>query len=357
MKKKTATLTFHDADNYGAILQAYALQTVIIKNGHSNVILNYKNLYLNRPWSKISFRRKGFIKYILGVGYFLVRLLRKCKFDNFRRDYLVLTNPIAELNDFALVDNYDLIIAGSDQVWNPYLTNFDKNYFLDFVKDNSKKGSYAASFGVKFDEDNAKNFVATMIKEFKYLNVREVDGKKLIENLTGRNSDVVLDPCMLLENERWNDIAIETSVDSYVLVYQTTFCKQLLLTAKSIASRHKLKIVCIPFPMGKILNAKTCFTAGPREWLGLIKNANIVLTDSFHGTVFSIIFNVPFYVTITGAGSRILNLLESFQLNERLLKTGEVLNHNQEINWDLTNMILNSQRIRSLKILEQMLNA
>lgn len=353
---KTATITFQNADNYGAMLQAYALQKAIITTGCSNVIIDYRSSYMNRPWCLEALKIKGLLRYVLGVAYYLVRLLRKKKFDRFRRDYLQVTEPVNKQDLALLGPKYDFFIVGSDQVWNPYITNYDKSYFLDFVEDRQKKCSYAASFGLdELDRDEAATLV-DLLGEFHYLTVREAQGQSIISTLINRASEVVLDPCLLICKSDWNDLIGEDAQEDYLLVYQTTFSSYLLETAKIIADRRSLKMVCIPFPMGRILNTKTNFMAGPKEWLTLIKNANCVVTDSFHGSVFSIVFNVDFYVSITEGGSRIINLLNIFNLKRRLFSANDPVDLNSLIEWHEVNNVLEVQQERSLNALRAMLS-
>lgn len=352
---KTATLTFQKADNYGALLQAYALNIALEKAGCENEILNYSCSYMVQPYSKQALYRKGIIRYILGLAYHIVRLPRRKGFDAVRA-IMPYTERLDKNQLKQIQHDYDKFIVGSDQVWNDSITNLDKTYLLDFVDDDKKKHSYAASFGFnKMPVELLEHY--SELKSFTTFNVRENSAKKIIEDITGRNADVVLDPTMLLEKEEWLDFADSANTrikDQYLLVYQITLSNKLLKIAKNIAREKKLKIVTIPFPLGGWIKSNTNISAGPKEWVRLFSEANYIVTDSFHGCCMSVVMNVNFNVVITGAGTRIVSLLDNMKIKERLV-CEEILDTG-EIEWDVVNEKLRKYRIQSnaqlLKIIE-----
>ena len=353
--KKTATLTFQNSENYGATLQAYALQKALIQIGVENDVLNYQCKYMGTPYGLAALKRKGLIRFLLGIAYFIVRMPRRANFKEFRA--LIKMTPELNSSDLhALEDQYDAFIAGSDQVWNDSITDFDPSYYFDFVKSPEKKMSYAASFGFESIPNDVKPKYRELLKDFCFFNMREESGVKNIELLLDKPANLVLDPTMLLTREEWDTVA-RSSVkkDKYILVYQTTVSSFLLNTAKKLAHSTGYKIITIPFPLGGFLKAKMELTAGPREWIGLIRDAEIVVTDSFHGSTFAILYNKKFYVCLTDAATRIYNLLNVFELNECICVPGSKLELTKKINWERINTKLHNERNKSTEIIKEML--
>lgn len=353
--KKTATLTFQNSENYGASLQAYALQQSIFKIGIKNEVLNYQSNYMSKPYSFSALKRKGMLRYLLGIAYFFVRIPRKTKFREFR-NYIKMSPPLSCDNLNSIENKYDAFIAGSDQIWNDSLTNFDSSYYLDFVKSPEKKLSYAASFGFENIPDNLKLKYKDLLNDFSIFNMREESGVKNINQLLGRPANLVLDPTMLLTKDDWNKVGVFSRRKyKYILVYQTTVSSVLIKTVKKLAFSSGYRVICIPFPLGGFIKSKLELRAGPREWIGLIRDAEIVVTDSFHGLAFSIIYNKNFYVCITEQATRIYNLLNIFQLKDRICTQPSEALLTNEINWKIVNTKLNLEREISLLKIKEML--
>lgn len=353
--KKTATLTFQNSENYGATLQAYALQKALVQVGVENDVLNYQCRYMGAPYGLAALKRKGIIRFLLGIAYSVVRMPRRAKFKEFRAH--IKMTPKLNLRDLhALEGQYDAFIAGSDQVWNDSITDFDPSYYFDFVKSPEKKMSYAASFGFESIPNDVKPKYKELLKDFCFFNMREESGVKNIQSLLEKSANLVLDPTMLLTTEEWNKVACPSvKKDKYILVYQTTVSSFLLNTAKKLALSTGYKIVTIPFPLGGFLKAKMQLTAGPREWIGLIRDAEIVVTDSFHGSAFAILYNKKFFVCLTDAATRIYNLLNIFELNKCICVPGSGLELTQKINWERVNSKLRNERNKSIEIIKNML--
>lgn len=354
--KKIAILTFQNANNYGALLQCYALHKALISIGIKNDVLNYKSTYMSSPYGIAALKRKGLIRFFLGIAYSIVRMPRKRKFNELRT-HIRMTPKLNAKDLISIEEKYDGFIVGSDQVWNDYITNVDPSYFLNFVKSQEKKLSYAASFGFESIPKNLEMKYKDLLSDFSTYNMREASGAKIIEALLNKPANTVLDPTMLLTREKWDTIAYAPiQKKRYILVYQVTLSSFVLNTVKKIAKQTGYEVVAIPFPLGGFLKAISKLYAGPREWIGLIRDAEIVVTDSFHGSIFSILFNKKFFVCITDAGDRIINLLNTFELSERLYKPCLQLELCKEIEWVNVNCILKKERIKCLKALSKMVN-
>jgi hypothetical protein len=354
--KKTATLTFQNTENYGASLQCYALHKALIKNGVENDVLNYQCKYMDSPYGISALKRKGFIRFFLGIIYSIIRMPRRKKFNEFR----ALINTTSKLNicDLEKLEkNYDAFIAGSDQVWNDSITNLDSSYYFDFVKSAEKKLSYAASFGFEEIPNSLKEKYTELLKDFSVFNMRETSGVKNIETLLSRPANLVLDPTMLLTAHEWDEIALSPkSKYKYILVYQTTVSSFLIKTAKALSRATGYRIITIPFPLGGFLRGKLELTAGPREFVGLIRDAEIVVTDSFHGSTFSILYNKKFYVCLTDAPTRILSLLNLFNLRDFIHSPSSEVKLERKIDWLKINKKIDFERSKSIGFIEEMLN-
>ena len=353
--KKTATLTFQSADNYGAALQAYALHKALIKIGVENEVLNYQCKYMGTPYGLAALRRKGVIRWFLGIAYYIVRMPRRKKFREFRS--LIKMTPALNLTELhGLENHYDAFIVGSDQVWNDSITDLDPSYFFDFVKSQQKKLTYGASFGFESMSDDLKPKYSDLLKDFNVFNMREESGVKIVESLLNKSANLVLDPTMLLAKEEWDALSRPViKKDKYILVYQVTVSAFALRTARDLARSTGYDVITVPFPLGGFLRSRLELSAGPIEWIRLIRDAEIVVTDSFHGCAFSILYNKDFYVCLTDAATRIYNLLNIFQLKDRICVSDCELETTKKIDWESVNGKLNEERKKSIGALKVML--
>ena len=349
--KKVGILTFQDADNYGAMLQCYALQKKIEGMGNKCLVINYKCDYLSKPFSIAALKRKGMVRYILGNINAIVRKPRKKKFHEFRHT-IPMTERVKKQDLKALNDEFDIFIVGSDCVWNDDITNFDTTYLLDFVYDSRKKNSYAASFGFSKMKMNMKAGYSKYLKEFNSLNVRELSGKEIL-NKIGVNAAVVLDPTLLLDSSEWDNVTVDLKInEKYIFVYQLTPSKYLLKIVRQLQRKTGYKVVIIPFPVGGSLKADSHLNYGPEEWVTLIRNAEYVVTDSFHGTAFSIIYGRKVYCCVNELATRIISLLELLGLNECLYSNNREFELMEVINYDEAYLKLRKEKEKSLKILK-----
>lgn len=301
--KKVAIITIN-SQNYGNRLQNYALQTVLEK-------LGCEVTTLNRDLSHISFSYKlrNYIHYIWKTN----KTTNFFKFDKL----IKWSNNVYNSNLDQLNKEYDFFVAGSDQIWNPYYaftgTELD---FLTFTSTN-KKIAYAASFGVsELPEEKIYEFQKKLYG-FEKISVREDAGAKIIENLTEKKVPVVLDPTMLLNVEHWRKLEkrpIKMTNEKYTLVY----------CVESMSDELKIKVEQEK-KKGLVLEIKKFenkeWAIGPAEFIYLIDHADKLITDSFHGTVFSILFHTPFVICKRDGinmNSRIDTLLNCFELNDNL---------------------------------------
>ncbi len=210
-KTRVGIITFHRAINYGALLQTYALQTSVEKLGCECEVIDYHNERIERQYKKITLMNAKGVKDV--AKFFLYATNQNGKYDKFRSfasRYLHLSPVCSSHDDLNKISSgYDLLIAGSDQVWNYRLTDFDTAYFLSFEKNRRKKNAYAASFGIsEIPEEKIEDY-RNLLNNYNEITVREKRGAELIKNLTGRDHGLALDPTLLLSKKEWDTIATE----------------------------------------------------------------------------------------------------------------------------------------------------
>jgi len=352
---KAAVVTFVRAYNYGAVLQCYALCKTLKKLGIDTETIDYypeyfKNLYnLNyigepryfpyRPikswlkftpmWMKLNRRNRGFEKFI--TKYIPITSKQYTSFESLNAENF----------------NYDVYISGSDQVWSDKCANFDPTFFLQFSAAlHSKRTSYAASFGFASIPDSSKEEYIKRLNGWNSYSVREESGQKILKDLLNINSTVCCDPTLLLTHAEWNATRAKKKIKKpYILVYSVNASKELYKYAKQLSNEKGMKVIYVPCVlhhnhiMGTFVNEygfRTLSHVSPDEWLDLFANASYVLTDSFHGTVFSIIFRRQFMTVINHAGGknhRASELLKSLCIPERELSNGFINTIDISINW------------------------
>lgn len=338
---KIGILTQPLHNNYGGLLQAYALKETLHSLGHDTVIINRRAKNISWLRKQASILKSRVIKRDINPS-FLLNNLQKTVISqetlSFQKKYIPeLSNLITDTKGmFALNEmGFDAYIVGSDQCWRPRYSPNIHNYFLDFAKDKKdiRRISYAASFGVSEWEFTGldTNICRNLLEKFDAISVRENSGIELVENYLGRDDAInVVDPTMLLPLEKYEDIISKERIDSSVgalKVYILDKNKE----KNNIVNFVKNTLNIKPFEVlptkrlgsEKVTNdnVKDFVYPNPAKWLRGFKDAKFVITDSYHGTLFSILFNVPF-ITIgnTNRGmARFESLLNMFELRDRLI--------------------------------------
>lgn len=352
---KIGILTFYNALNYGAILQMYALQNHLIKGGNDVFILDYKCDSVTKrelPLKIWQLRDKRQVYKFLTMNSKLKK--KKEIFDEFLKENFKLFNMESK-NDIN--DIFDKFIVGSDQVWSPEITGMDYTYFLNFVKDDTKKIAYAASFGNnKIDTNN--NTMKNLLLKFNSISVREPIGIEYIKEFTNKNCKLVVDPVFLLSKEEWSKFCdFVPPVKEYVLLYFPKNHKIMHEFARKIAKENNCEVIFINNTLHKGRNMKNIYSASPKEFLGWILHAKYVVTGSFHGTAFSILFNKEFYSEAQGEKEigRIDSLLSSVGLEDRYVNekyTQKNIDYST-VNYKLNIMINKSKKFLSNSITEK----
>lgn len=300
---KICTITCHDVYNVGASLQAYALQTYLKSLGHDVKIIDYKPDYLSKHYRLDVVGNPKYDKPFVREAYLLAKLPgrlrvlpRKKAFDSFTAKHLDLTRRYVSNEELkADPPEADAFFAGSDQIWNPLFPNGkDPAFYLDFVQQ-GVRASYAASFAVDEFPQELREVTAQYLSRFDHIAVRETSGLSVLKTLGITNAVTVLDPVFLLDRAQWEAMAEkpERCEKPYLLVYDFDNSPAVRKLAERIAAERGLHI----YSVFKLPYAERCFPlCGPEAFLGLMQHAAFVLSNSFHATAFSVIFEKEFAV-------------------------------------------------------------
>lgn len=327
MKKRIAILTWHYHENFGSALQAYALQECIKEMGYNVKIINYRNLIYGKV-NKFKNLSKIFINKILGKKNFLGRRLRT-SYSYFHFKFFKQTKLIQDIRLLPSVcRHFYAVICGSDQIWAPNV--FNPTYFLDFVDDGTKKLSYAASLGLNKIENNLVPEYKRLLSRFNAISVRENIGAKLLSNECNINADVVIDPTLLLDTDKWVRIENKPFLhhnDKFVFCYFLNDAHNYSESVKNFASDKRYKVIGVT----KNTSDKKWMDIvlediGPQEFIWLIHNADVIFTDSYHGTIFSLLFHKDFITFERFANddaicqnSRIHQLSDYFEIKDNII--------------------------------------
>lgn len=339
-------ITIVKVNNYGAELQAFALQKKLELLGYRSEIIDYiyyKNWNFNdtamsKPFISMGIKAKAvyWAKYRL-VNFLLAKVfpvfnksvrLRLLRFDSFHRRNTKFSRQYRSMPDLynAKLD-YDVFVVGSDQVWNPMASSSIEPYFLTFAPKGARKISYASSFGVSQIDKSLHERFRDLLNNIDVISVRETSGQDLVKLLTGRHAELVADPTLLLTKQEWGKYMAEypSMPKRYVLIYQLSDSVAIVRLAKRIAEEKGLPVFRIckrAFGERKDGGVTNILDAGPAEFLWLIAHAEYVVTNSFHGTAFSVNFSIPFFTVVSSTkknNSRMESLLKSVKLQDRLL--------------------------------------
>ena len=348
--KKAGIMTFHFCDNYGALLQCYALRHTINTFPDINAeVINY-----NPNWSF-----KEYENPVIKKRY----LMKLDRFDEFRKDCIGAVSPVIydDIND---AEKYDYYITGSDQVWNTSFSFVNEHYFLNFTPDNAKRISYAASIGLPVDSPKLnRNVFEKYIPRFDYISLREKTHIPFVSQFTDKEVCSVLDPTLLLESDDYDELCKDASYPDgdYLFLYflaHDNSAPLLINYANMIARKFNLKIVCsLPdIPKRSFKNeSESAFHYGPKEFVSAIKHAKVVVTNSFHATIFSLLHHTPFFTfLVPSMQSRITDILEETGLSDRIIYGYRPLSDDMlDVDFSKADTVLEEKRNESIAFLKK----
>jgi hypothetical protein len=328
---KICTITSHDVYNHGASLQAYGLMKYLTNCGHDVEIIDYKPDYLsnhyklwridNPKWEKN--RLTKFMYLTLKIPIRIRERNKKNAFDNFNSKFLKITKSRYASNEELKINtpHADAYLCGSDQIWNCLHKNGkDPAFYLDFVPDEKIKASYAASFATDTISDEYKPMVKERVERLDAVGVREKSGIEILHRLNIHKAVHVVDPVFLLDKEDWNPMGTREFEENYILIYDFDSSHLIKKMAMEIAREKGYKIYTIY--SGKLKYADKYFTLdGPETFVSLVKNAQFVISNSFHAAVFSVLYERSFAIVnrTEAINTRMRDLLADLKLNDRLV--------------------------------------
>ena len=389
---KIGIITFQMAWNCGAVLQCAALKKKLECMGHDVTVINYQPEYKAyrycryqnpitvgyKTWSSCSYlnNKKRLVKSAKSVVRAFLnwnprsgRMKQKHDFEEFCRKYLNLSKRYSSIEELrANPPECDVYISGSDQLWNPNLTNgvLDPAYFLDFGENAIVRATYAIS-ACELDIEAHKKQLKGFLEKIEYISLREAEKKAELEKLIGRKVYMTIDPTLLLEDKEYGFLEQidERDMSSYILVYalDNPGTNDILFkSVRQISSERKLPVFVISGPHKwpyEVNFYKPQDGISPSEFLHYIKNADVVVTNSFHATTFSIVYKKSFYTIGTpGRSSRVVELLGKLDLDSRLLfcdKDGIIRIDTDNINYDAVKSRVEENRLESIEYLRKVI--
>lgn len=372
--KTVGIITYHHYYNYGTMLQALALQEKINSLGYQAELIDFKQNNSMSKFEMFKLRIRRLPVYIKKRKKYQVLAASRAKekekidlFEKFYKDNLHVGEK-KYTSTKELIDDppaYDCYVVGSDQTWNPFVANSPEAFFLPFVSNKSKKGSYGPSLAVKSLSDKQEKKYREKLSDFAFLSCREQDGAQLLSRITQRKVKCVLDPTLLLTSKDWERYSeYDIPKEPYILV---CFLGEKPEHRKAVERIRKLtnwEILSLPAAYLE-MNSNDCkkIWGGPSEFLSLIRGASLVCTDSFHGTMFSINFQRNFFSFCksddsekSSENSRLYSALDIFGLSNRIIHNMDNIDAKDiPVNYDNVTSILEEQRRDSTEYLENML--
>ena len=328
---KIGTLTFHRADNYGALLQSYALYKKLKNLGHEARIVDYRSHEIEKAYYKCKYLPhidKNILRWCwrLFRNFFIVPKLNKKrkKCHKFRDKYFQMTESVLTKEDRKKVENeFDLILTGSDQIWNPEITGGKDDWYCFKRSDGKAKvAAFAASVG------SLQNFKEVFPKykddlnKYDAISVRETDIYEFLKENIQAPVVNIIDPVFLLDKKEWDELALCPIKEKYLFYYDVEKNPVSYTLARKIAKEENLLLV--HFDSKYFYEKGFMANAGPEEFVGLIRNAEYVVTSSFHATAFSIIYRKKFISAIhPTTGARVRSLLTNLGLENRIVECVE----------------------------------
>lgn len=372
--KTIGIITYHHYYNYGTMLQALALQEKVEQLGYQAELIDFKQDNSLSRYEMLKLRIKRMPVYIKERKKYRVLADSREKikeknelFEQFYKTYLHVGKKKYTTTQ-QLMENppvYDGYVVGSDQTWNPFVANSPEAFFLPFVENKSKKGSYGPSLAVKSLSDEKEKEYRKKLSNFSFLSCREQDGAQLLSRITQKEVKCVLDPTLLLSAKEWGKYCeYEIPKEPYILVYFLGEKSEHRRAVEKIQKLTNWKIISLPAAYLEMENNDyKKVWGGPKEFLSLIRGAALICTDSFHGTMFSINFQRNFFSFCKSSdseesseNSRLYSALNIFGLSNRIIHNMDNLTA-EDISIDYKNVIpiLEEQRRDSIEYLENML--
>lgn len=358
MGKKASILTFHCVPNYGAVLQAYGLQEVLKKLFTDVEIIDYRPDNLTKEYRCINtYSLASIISSLVSLKLFK---RKKKKFSTFENEYMNKTEIKSKRR--ISFNNYetDILFLGSDQIWNPEITKgFDSAFFGYIGTQKIKAVSYAASIGKGNYSKKEKEELNSLLKRVSTISVREEEARIIMKQNFNLDAKVVVDPTVLAGRECFELLADDFDYNDYLLFYSLNGSIEAIQMAEKVARYFDYEEIELSGRRKSLIpkKHKVIYDAGPKDFISLIKNCKYVVTDSFHGTVFAILFHKPFIsIPHKTRGGRLKTLLSFVGLNGRLTSKFNTKIVCEAIEWDDVDKRIEKRRTESLEFIENVIS-
>lgn len=365
---KVGIITFHNSYNCGSMLESYAIQQSLLEKGNDVEIINFSSAGQRELYDVFSKNKslKDMIKNFLIIPAKKRISVNNEKYEEFKRKNFLLSEDFNEMGQLS-DSKYDVVVAGSDQIWNITIADYDDAYFLPWVK-SAKKVAYAPSFGskniMKYSKDVRK--YEEFLNSFDALSIREKNGKKWIKDICGKDVNVLIDPTLLLDSSKY-DLIIDDSFKpqgKYIFFYCPSFNRKICRFVKKISDKYNLPVITWStksyfYKFVKTFGFKLVPYETPSLYLSLIKNAELVITTSYHGTIFSTIYRKKFITVkngeMYGDDDRVMTLLNQIGMENRLLpyQFDSDINYLDDIDYSQYESILKGLRETAEKFIEE----
>lgn len=367
---KINTITCHNVYNYGASLQAFALSDYLSKQGHDVKIIDYMPSYIRRnlglwaigkKWDRNLFYRFAFYCYVVPI-----RLLQKRtrkKFHSYNKKFLHLTKRYNSFDELiADPPVADVYFCGSDQIWNPQIENgLDPAFYIEFAPASSIRASYAASFSVSKLADEYKSFIKMELQKMDYISVREKTGVAIINDLGVEKKVVnVMDPVFLIEPKQWKSMTYVPKYTNYILVYDQENSKAIRDIALYMSRKMNKQVIAFKDLYPRRYADVQIKYADPIDFISFIANADLVITNSFHCSAFSILFEKEFFVIPRAhqkVNSRMSDLLQRLNIKGHMVSDIESLKDAVSIDYTEVRKLLELPKNISKDYIEEVLDS
>ena len=359
---KVYGLTYDHTTNYGSCFQAYALQhtieNMVIQGEHPSYFLIPLSTFRDSPVIASS-KNVSFIIHVKRILRKLIKFIHRKQFIPFEKDFMKYAN-CHRFADLSLLNNdADAFVCGSDVIWNPDFNSRRGVFFLDFAT--KHKFSYAASVGKAEVDKEYITFMKEELASFDAISVREKTSLKIVKKCTEKDVQVVVDPVILLDSEEWEKVMVKQPCNNkYIFAYTTHFNNTFKTFLQALKKKTGLQVILFEWneSVSKLIKHGMLFVQSPNEWVSLLKEAEYVVTNSFHATVFSVIFHKKFYTVVDtdrtkGTNVRMYDFLNTIGLESRFCSSVPDTIDLSEIDYTTADEKIASMRTESLAYIQR----
>ncbi len=354
MMKKVEIITLHYISNYGSVLQTFATQKKFEQMGYSTEVVNYiRPNATPKELIKSGLKQKNYTNPVKIASYRIIKSTEN-RFRNrvcakFLKKYVHMSKKYAAYEELKQDPPIaDIYVTGSDQTWNSeYNGGVLPAYYLDFAPQGKKKIGYSVSIGMPEIPENEYEETRKYVTQYDAISVREDSAKKILEQMGCRNVEHILDPTLVLNEKDWSDFVAPRMIkEKYILVYKLHYDQMIDIYAEKLSEKTGYRVVKMTYFFSHMKgNGKTIFCPEVGQFLSLIKNAEHVITDSFHCTAFSLNFKKDFFVVYPGKYStRLHSILSLTGTEHRVVK--DLSFHPQRIDFEYVDRKLNEERVK-----------